>query len=117
MKGSIGSIALRFAAIAALFAPGAAAQEQGQVRRVCHMVGFAPVCEDVYYPPRSPAPEPPARHTTPTDSTIRYNADDQERKAQSQAIEHGGAPDRGAPSGSSLCPPPYRMTARDGCQK
>ena len=117
MKVGIGAFALRFAALAALFAPGAAAQEQGQVRRVCHMVGFAPVCENVYYPPPSQAPEPPARHATGTESTIRYNADDEERKAQLQAIERGGRPDRGTPSGSSLCPPPYRMTARDGCQK
>jgi hypothetical protein len=117
MKGSIGAFALRFAAIAVLLAPGAAAQEQGQVRRVCRMVGFAPVCEDVYYPPPSPAPPPAARHATGTESTIRYNADDEERKAQLEATERGGISHRGTPNGSSLCPPPYQMTARDGCQR
>jgi hypothetical protein len=117
MKGSIGAFALCFAALAALLAPGAAAQEQGQVRRVCHMVGFAPVCADVYSPSPSPAPAPAARHAAGTESAIRYNADDEERKAQLQAIERDEAPDRRTPPGSSLCPPPYRMTAKDGCQR
>ena len=71
------------------------------------------VCNDVYYPPPSPAPppapEPPAKHATGTESPIRYNADDEERKAQLQTIERDGAPDRGTPAGSSLCRPPHRM--------
>jgi hypothetical protein len=45
MKGSIGAFALRFAAIAVLFAPAVAAQEQGKIQRVCRMVGYVHVCE------------------------------------------------------------------------
>jgi hypothetical protein len=123
MKVSIGAFALRFAATAVLFAP-AAAQAQGLV---CRQVGYVRVCEYVYYalpepgyyPPPSPTPppaaEPPVRRSTV--NTIRYNADDEERKAQLQATERGGTSHRGPPPGSSLCPPPYRMTAQDGCQR
>jgi hypothetical protein len=59
----------------------------------------------------------PVKRTTNTENTIRYNADPEERRAQLRAIERGGAPDRGSPPNSTLCPPPYRMTARDGCQR
>jgi hypothetical protein len=115
---NIGAFALCFAAIAVLFAAGAAAQEgqeEGQTRRVCRMVGYVNVCQEVYYPPPPSAPEPPVRRST--ESTIRYNANDEERKTQLQATEGTGTFHRGTPPGSSLCAPPYRMTARDGCQR
>ena len=86
---------MRIAVIAVLFAPAAGTQEEGQVRRVCRMVAYVRVCEDVYYPAPPPAPVPAARHATDTESTIRYNADNEERKAQLQAIERGGTSDRG----------------------
>jgi len=54
--------------------------------------------------PRAPSPEPPVTHTTGSESSVRYNRDADARKAQ-------------LPPVSSLCPPPYRMTASDGCQK
>jgi hypothetical protein len=54
-------------------------------------------------PPPSPLPEAPVRHLTGSQSTIRDDANVGARKAQSPS--------------SSLCPPPYRMTASDGCQK
>jgi hypothetical protein len=128
MKGSI-RFAMHFAAMAVLFAPAATAQAQGRGQSICRDVWdwgsgrYVQVCNDVYYPPSSPAPapppapEPPAKRTTGTESTIRYNADDEARKVQLQAIERDEAPDRGAPPGSSLCRPPYRMTPRDGCQR
>lgn len=63
-------------------------------------------------PPAPPPPlEPPVRHTTGTESTVRYNADTEVRKTQLRATEHP------LPASPSLCPPPYRMTPSDGCQK
>jgi hypothetical protein len=126
MKGSIAAYSLCFAAVVILIAPATTLQAQGRGQSICRDVWdwssgrYVQVCNDVYYPPPSPspppAPNPPARQTTSTESTIRYNAAAEERKAQLQAIERGGAPDRGTQSGTNLCPPPYRMTARDGCQ-
>ena len=126
MTGSIGVFCLRVAVVVVLMAPAATLQAQGRGQSICRDVWdwssgrYVQVCNEVYYPPpsqsASPAPDPPARQTTSTESTIRYNADAEQRKAQLQAIEHAGAPDRGSPSALSLCPPPYRMTARDGCQ-
>jgi hypothetical protein len=54
-------------------------------------------------PAPAPSPEPPVNHTKGSQGTIRYDANAGPQKAQSP--------------GSSLCPPPYRMTASDGCQK
>jgi hypothetical protein len=54
--------------------------------------------------PPAPSLAPPMAHKTGDESTVRYNADAAARKAQS-------------PPTSSLCPPPYRMTVSDGCQK
>ena len=126
MKGSITAFSLRFAAVVVLMTPAATVQAQGRGQSICRDVWdwssgrYVQVCNEVYYPPpsqsASPAPDPPARQTTSTESTIRYNADAEERKAQIQGIERGGTPDRGGPPALSLCPPPYRMTARDGCQ-
>lgn len=120
MKSGFGTFVLRFAAIAVLFAPTAAAHAQGLGRTVCEKV-WDPVlfkrlevCNNVYYPPPSPQPpppEPPVRHTAASESTVQYDPDAEARKAQLRATER-----RNQPS-SSLCPPPYRMTASDGCQK
>ena len=94
MKSSSGTFALRLAAVAALFAPAGTAQAQGRGQSICRDVWdwgsgrYVQVCNEVYYPPPAPAPpptpEPPVTHTTGTESTIRYNADDEERKAQLQ---------------------------------
>ena len=69
----------------------------------------------VYYPPPPPAPEaalePPVTHTTGSESTVLYDAVAEGLKAQIPATEHR------VPASSSLCRPPYRMTASDGCQK
>ena len=126
MKGSITAFSLRFAAVVVLMTPAATLQAQGRGQSICRDVWdwssgrYVQVCNEVYYPPRSPsappAPDPPARQTTGTESTIRYNADAEERKAQLQGIERGKAPDGRTQSGTNLCRPPYRMTARDGCQ-
>jgi hypothetical protein len=110
MKSSIGTFALRFAATAVLFAPVAAAQAQGTGQSTCKHVGYELVCNSVYYPP--PPPPPPPVHTTGSETTVHYNPVAEARNAQLRATEH-----RDPPSSSSLCPPPYRMTARDGCQK
>jgi hypothetical protein len=68
-----------------------------------------------YYLPPAPlsAPTPPAEPTVtrPSSETVYYDPVAEAGKAQVRATEH-----RDPPS-SSLCPPPYRMTARDGCQK
>ncbi len=115
-------IALHFAAIAVPFAP-AVAQAQGTGRTICHdeLVPsggtFTPstrvrVCDSVSYPPPPPpAPEPPPKHTPGYENTVRFDPAAEARKAQSRATEP-----RSQPS-SNLCPPPYRMTASDGCQK
>jgi hypothetical protein len=97
MKTSIKRFALQFAAIAVLFASAETAQAQGRGQSICRDVWdwssgrYVQVCNDVYYPPPSPppppAPEPPAKPTTGTENTIRYNADAEERKAQLQSIE------------------------------
>jgi hypothetical protein len=121
MKSSIRTFALRFAATVALFAPAAAAQAQGVGHSVCKNVWdwgsakYVQVCNSVYYPPPPsappPAPEPPVRaHTTGSESTVGYDPAAEARKSQLRATEHQD-PAR------SLCPPPYRMTASDGCQR
>jgi hypothetical protein len=107
MKSSIGAFVLRLAAMAVLLAP-AAAQAQGSSRTICKGYGTR-VCDTVYSPP-PPPPEPP-KHTTGTETLIPYDPVAEARKAQLRATEHR------APSSSTLCPPPYRMTASDGCQK
>jgi hypothetical protein len=125
MKSSIGTFALRFAATAVLLAPVAVAQAQSTSRTVCRDEAvptppgtFQPakhvqVCDSVNYsPPPPPPPEPPAPRTIYSNSFVPYNPVAEARNAQLRATEH-----RDPPSSSSLCPPPYRMTARDGCQK
>jgi hypothetical protein len=120
MKSSIGTLALRFAATVVLFAPAVTAHAQGTSKSICRDVpvmgaGTYRVCDSVYYPPPPPPPppppEPPVTRTTPSSETVHYDAAAEARKAQLRATE------RRDPSSSSLCPPPYRMTARDGCQK
>jgi hypothetical protein len=70
------------------------------------------VCNSVYYPPPPPPPpEPPVTHTIGTETTVHYDAAAEARKAQLRATEHR------VPPSSNLCPPPYRITASDGCQK
>lgn len=66
-----------------------------------------------YYlsPPPQPAPEPPVSQTIRSEETVRYNPVAEAGKAQLWATEHRDPPSL------SLCPPPYRMTAQDGCQK
>jgi hypothetical protein len=75
---------------------------------------FERVCNTVYYPQPSasqPAPEPPkVEHTTGSSETVPYDAVAEARKARLRAAEPQ------APPSSTLCPPPRRMTARDGCQ-
>ena len=124
MKGSIRNFALGLTAMALLFAPATVAQAQGSSRSVCQDV-WDPVlfkrlrvCNEVYYPPPAPPPqpalaaEPPVRRTIGGGSeTVPYDPVHEARKAQLRATEH-----RASPS-SSLCPPPYRMTVSDGCQR
>lgn len=120
-KSRIGTLALRFAATVILFAPTVAALGQGVGHSICRDVWdfgsakYVRVCDSVYYPPppppSPPVPEPPVIHTTGSETTVRYDDTAKERKAQLRAIEHR------VPSSSSLCPPPYRITAQDGCQK
>jgi hypothetical protein len=127
MTSSIGNLSLRFAAIVVLFAPAVAAQTPGTSQTVCRDV-WVPgrvgalgaserahterVCDSVYYPPPPPpAPEPPVRHTTGWESNVQFDPAAEARKAQLRATEQR------APASSSLCPPPYRMTASDGCQR
>jgi hypothetical protein len=110
-----------FAALAVLFAAAAISQAQGIGQSGCRDVWdwgsgkYMRVCNSVYYPPPAPppqpAPEPPVTHTTGSETTVHYDAVAEARKAQLRATEHR------VPPGSSLCPPPYRMTAQDGCQK
>jgi hypothetical protein len=127
MTSGTRNLVLRFAGVALLFAPTALAQAQGVGRPVCRDVlvpgrvgGIASnehahyerVCDSVYYPPPAaapPAPEPPVMHTTGSETTVHYDAAAEARKAQLRATT------RQDPR-SSLCPPPHRMTARDGCQ-
>jgi hypothetical protein len=52
----------------------------------------------------APSPEPPPTDMTLGKSAIRSDHNTEARKWQ-------------PPPSSSLCPPPYRMTASDGCQK
>jgi hypothetical protein len=128
MKSSFGPFALRFAATVALFAPAPATQAQGTGQTVCRDVwvpgvfnGWGAnqqahnerVCNSVYYrPPAPPPPEPPVQHTTGSETTVQYNTPAEARKAQTRATEH-----QAPPSSGGLCPPPFRMTAQDGCQK
>jgi hypothetical protein len=127
MKSSIRTFALRFAATVVLCAPAATIQPQGIGQTICRDVQVPGrvgaigaderahterVCNSVYYPPPPPPPpEPPVRHTAGSESTVQYDSDAEARKAQLRATEHR------TPPSSSLCPPPYRMTASDGCQK
>lgn len=115
MMSSTGTLALSFMAMAVLFAPAAAAQAPGIGQSFCQDWGGGRACESHYYPPTPspppPAPEPPVQHTTGSEATVHYDDAAEARKAQLRAIEHR------VPSSSSLCPPPYRMTAQDGCQK
>jgi hypothetical protein len=67
-----------------------------------------------YLPPPSASPsptEPPVTRTTPSSETVSYDPVAEAGKAQVRATEHRDPPSL------SLCPPPYRMTARDGCQR
>jgi hypothetical protein len=121
MKSTIRTLALRFIATVILCGTAMTAEAQGIGQSVCRQVWdwgtakYVQVCNSVYYPPQPPppppAPEPPVTHTTGSEATIRYDADAEARKAQLRATEHR------APASSNLCPPPYRMTASDGCQK
>src|SRR5215471_18666964 len=123
MKSSIGILALPLAATVVLFAPAGTVQAQGTSRTICHdeLVPsggtFTPstrvrVCDTVSYaPPPPPAPEPPPKHTTGSEETVHYDGAAEARKVQARAPEHP------ASTSSSLCPPSYRMTARDGCQR
>src|SRR6266446_4058948 len=123
MKSGMGTFALRFAAMAVLIAP-AAALAQGSSQSVCQYV-WDPVafkrlrvCNEAYYPsppaPTQPAPaaEPPVRPSAGGRiETVPYDPADEARKAQLRATKPR------ASSSSTLCPPPYRMTASDGCQR
>src|SRR6516164_4159028 len=93
LKSTIRALALFFAATAALLAPAVAAQPAPQ--------------------PASPPPQPEAsvHHTPPVNSFVPYDAAAEAQKAQLRSVEHR------VPASSSLCPPPYHMTARDGCQR
>jgi hypothetical protein len=120
------SIALRFAAAVVLFAPAVTTQAREIGQTICRDVQVPGrvgaigsnerarterVCDSVYYPPPAPPPpEPPVQHTRGSEAAVQYDAAAEARKVQMRASEHR------AP-GSNLCPPPYRMTAQDGCQK
>ena len=93
LKSTIRAYALFLAATAALLAPAVAAQPAPQ--------------------PASPPTQPEAsvQHTPPVNSFVPYDTDAEARKAQAQSVQ------RRDPSSSSLCPPPYHWTARDGCQR
>jgi hypothetical protein len=121
MKSSIGTVVLRFAAMAVLLVHAAAAQAQGSSQSVCQNV-WDPVafkrlrvCNEVYnpsppQPPQSaPAAEPQVGRAT--SETVPYDPADETRKVQLRAADHRDRPSSG------LCPAPYRMTASDGCQK
>src|SRR6266852_2970419 len=114
MQSSIGTFALRLAATVVLFAPAAAAQAQGIGQSICRDVWdwgsakYVHVCNSVYYPPPPPPPTPPVSHTTGSESTVLYDPVAEARKAQLRATEPRVLPR------STLCPPPYRMTASDG---
>ena len=122
LKSGIGTLASRFAATVVLFAPAVAAQAQGVGHSTCRDVWdfgsarYVRVCDSVYYPPSppppTPAPEPSVTHTTGYETTVHFDAAAEARKAQLPATEH-----RATPGTSNLCPPPYRMTAQDGCQR
>ena len=127
MKSTIRAFALRFAATTLLFAPSVAAQAQSTSQTICRNVyvpgpginGADPghgqmerVCNTVSSTPPPPPPaEPPVKHEPPVNSFVPYDAAAEAQKAQLQSVEHR------VPASSSLCPPPYRMTARDGCQR
>jgi hypothetical protein len=117
MKSTIRAFALRFAATAALFAPAAAAQTPGMGQSFCQDWGGGRACETRYYhpspppPPKAQEPESPAKHTPVVNDFVPYDAAAEAQKAQAQSVEHR------VPASSSLCPPPYRMTAQDGCQR
>ena len=123
MKSSIGTFALRFAAMAVLFAPAVAAQAQGSSQSICRNVfdwetwKYVQVCNTVSYaPPPQPAspppkPEAPVQHAPVVNDFVPYDAAAEAQKAQRQSVDHR------VPASSSLCPPPYRMTAQDGCQR
>src|SRR5215471_6981289 len=116
--------ALRLAATVVLIAP-AAAQAQGTSQSVCRQVWdwgtakYVQVCNSVYYPPPpqpapsapEPEPGPAVKRSAPSEETVRYDTAAEARKAQLQSGE------RRVPASSSLCSPPYRMSARDGCQR
>ena len=127
MKSTIRAFALRFAATTLLFAPSVAAQAQSTSQTICRNVyvpgpginGADPghgqmerVCNTVSSttPPPPPA-EPPVKHEPPVNSFVPYDAAAEARKTQLQSVEHR------VPARLSLCPPPNRWTARDGCQK
>ena len=117
MKSRSGTFVLRLAAMAVLLEP-VAAQGQGTSQKVCYLTADpitmkpATVCTEVSYPPPpAPPPEAPAVTRSPSsNSFVPYDPADEVRKAQLRATEHRN------PS-STLCPPPYRMTATDGCQR
>src|SRR5690242_3877656 len=123
MKSRIGTLALRIVATVVLFAPAAAVQAQGTSRTICHNElvpsggTFTPsipvrVCDSVSYPPPPPpALEPPPRHTTGSETSVHFDPDAEAQKARLRTTQQR------APATSSLCPPPYRMTAQDGCQR
>ena len=73
------------------------------------------VCNTASYPQPSaptPATDPPkVEHTTGSSETVQYDVMGEARKARLRASEPQ------TPPNSRLCSPPYRMTARDGCQK
>jgi hypothetical protein len=127
MKSSIGAFALRFAATAVLFGPSVATQAQSTSQTICRDV-YVPgpgingadrghgqmerVCNTVSHAaPPSPPPEPPVKHEPPVNSFVPYDAAAEAQKVQRQSVEHR------VPASLSLCPPPYRMTAQDGCQR
>ena len=130
MNGGIRTLVLRLAATAVLFAPAVAAQAQGYGQTICRDV-WVPgrvgaidpnerghterVCNTVSYSPPptqpTPPPEPKVEHTTGSSEEVHYDGAAEARKAQMRVTEPA------ARASATLCPPPYRMTARDGCQR
>jgi hypothetical protein len=121
-RSGFGRVVLGLVAIGVLFALAGAVQAQGTSRTICHdelvpsggtftRSTSVRVCDSVSYaPPPPPAPEPPPRHATGSETAVHF---DPEAEAVKTRLRTAEPRDRR----STLCPPPYRMTNQDGCQK
>jgi hypothetical protein len=103
------------AVLLASLPPAAEAQTtQSVCQQVINSYRVMRVCRQVVVP--TPAPAPPARlpetsaqRGPGTETTVRYDPAVEAKKARARASEP-------VPAARDVCPPPYRMTERDGCQ-